>query len=65
MKQAVKKISKKSILLYLAVVMISVVYILVGHEIAMTNYQSFSGDDNSIVIKATVQEVTDRYIEMY
>ena len=65
MKQAVKKISKKSILVYLAVVMISVVYILVGHEIAMTSYQPFSGDDNSIVIKATVQEVTDRYMEMY
>ena len=60
MKQLLQKHSKKSIFIYLAVVAVSVLYILIGHEIAMTNYQPFSGDDNSIVVKATVQEVTDR-----
>lgn len=56
---------KKSLLVYLIVVAVSVLYIIVGHEIAMTNYQSFSGDDNSIVVKATVVDVVDRYMEEY
>ena len=57
--------NKKQILMYLAVLVISVLYIVVGHQIAMTNYESFSGDDDSIVVKATVLEITDRYMEEY
>lgn len=56
---------KKSLLVYLIVVAVSVLYIIAGHEIAMTSYQSFSGDDNSIVVKATVVDVVDRYMEEY
>lgn len=56
---------KKSLLVYLIVVAVSVLYIIVGHEIAMTGYQPFSGDDNSIVVKATVVDVVDRYMEEY
>jgi len=52
-------------LIYLAVLAISVLYIVVGHQIAMINYQPFSGDDESIVIKATVVDVVDRYMEEY
>ncbi len=65
MKQENKNVNKKSILIYLAVLAISLLYIVVGHEIAMTHYQPFSGDDESIVVKATVVEVVDRYSEEY
>lgn len=44
---------------------ISVLYIIVGHEIAMTNYQPFNEDDQSVVVTATVQEIKDRYSESY
>ncbi len=57
--------NKKSILIYLAVLAVSLLYIVAGHEIAMVNYQPFSGDDESIVVKATVVEVVDRYTEEY
>ncbi|MBR4944171.1 MAG: YibE/F family protein [Peptococcaceae bacterium] len=59
------KFQKKTALVYLAVLALSVLYILAGHEIAMKNYQSFSGEDESIVVKATVVEVQDRYMEEY
>ena len=65
MKQQMQKPSGKSMLIYLAVLAISVLYIVVGHQIAMINYQPFSGDDESIVIKATVVDVVDRYMEEY
>lgn len=56
---------KQFIVTYLLVVLVSALYIFIGHEIAMTNYQSFDGDDQSIVVKATVLEVTDRYSREY
>ena len=64
MKQLEKK-KEKQWLIYLAVLALSVLYIIVGHHIAMTHYTSFDGDDQSIVVKATVQEITDRYSESY
>lgn len=55
----------KPYLVYLVVLVISVLYIIVGHEIAMTNYQPFNEDDQSVVVTATVQEIKDRYSESY
>ncbi|MGM9524648.1 MAG: YibE/F family protein, partial [Peptococcaceae bacterium] len=64
MKKPEKK-DTRSMLIYLAVLAVSVLYIVVGHQLAMTHYQSFDGDDQSIVVKATVLEITDRYSEAY
>lgn len=64
MKQMDKK-DYKPYLVYLVVLVISVLYIIVGHEIAMTNYQPFNEDDQSVVVTATVQEIKDRYSESY
>lgn len=64
MKKPEKK-DTRSLLIYLAVLAVSVLYIVVGHQLAMTHYQSFDGDDQSIVVKATVLEITDRYSEAY
>lgn len=64
----VKKMQKKdskSLIVYLLVLGISVIYILGGHQLAMTNYHAFDDDDQSIVVKATVLEITDRYSESY
>lgn len=63
-----KRLDKKNykpLLVYLAVFVISVLYIIVGHEVAMTNYQPFDDDDQSTVVKATVVEVIDRWSEEY
>ncbi len=64
MKQMDKK-DYKPYLVYLVVLVISVLYLIVGHEIAMTNYQPFNEDDQSVVVTATVQEIKDRYSESY
>lgn len=62
----IKKLqSRKQVMIYLVVFIISALYIVVGHQIAMTNYESFDGDDESVVVKATVLEITDRYAEQY
>ena len=50
---------------YAAVLLVSILYIIVGHNLAIANYHAFSGDDQSIVIKAEVVELTDRYTVMY
>lgn len=56
---------KKQGITYLMVLMLSVVCIVIGHGIAMENYRPFSGDDQSIVVKATVLEITDHYTNRY
>ena len=48
MKKPEKK-DTRSLLIYLAVLAVSVLYIVVGHQLAMTHYQSFDGDDPSIL----------------
>lgn len=55
----------KPLLVYLVVLVVSVLYILMGHQIAVTNYHSFDDDDQSIVVEATVQEIVERYSEEY
>lgn len=63
-----KKLEKqnyKPILVYLIVLAVSILYIVIGHEIAMIDYHSFNGDDQSIVVKATVLEITDRQSDSY
>lgn len=55
----------KAILVYLLVLAVSAVYIVVGHTLAMADYHSFDGDDQSIVVRAEVLEMTDRYTTMY
>lgn len=57
--------NKKQLLSYLIVLVISVLYIVVGHQIAVSDYRSFEGDDASIVVKAEVLEVTDYYTVSY
>ncbi len=57
--------TRKEMITYFIVLAVSILYILVGHNIAASNYQEFANDDQSIVIKATVQEVVDRYTETY
>ena len=56
---------KKQLIAYVAVLLVSILYIIVGHNLAIANYHAFSGDDQSIVIKAEVVELTDRYTVMY
>ena len=56
---------KKQFITYLIVLLVSVVYIVVGHRIAISDYHAFAGDDTSIVVKATVAEITDRYVNTY
>lgn len=58
-------IRKKQMITYVAVLLVSILYIIVGHNLAIVNYHAFSGDDQSIVIKAEVVELTDRYTVMY
>ena len=58
-------IRKKQMITYAAVLLVSILYIIVGHNLAIANYHAFSGDDQSIVIKAEVVELTDRYTVMY
>lgn len=60
-----KNINKKQCIGYLLVVFFSVIYIIIGHDLAMTNYEDFNGEDESIVAKATVLEIIDRYSESY
>lgn len=60
-----KEKNAKAILVYLLVLAVSAVYIVVGHTLAMANYHSFDGDDQSIVVRAEVLEMTDRYTTMY
>lgn len=63
-----KKLEKqnyKPVLVYFVVLVVSILYIVIGHEIAMMDYHSFNGDDNSIVVKATVLEITDRQSDSY
>ena len=55
----------KPLLVYLAVLAVSVLYLILGHQMAVANYHSFDNDDQSIVVKATVQEIVDRYSEEY
>lgn len=55
----------KPLLVYLVVLAVSVLYIILGHQMAVANYHSFDDDDQSIVVKATVQEIVDRYSEEY
>ncbi len=55
----------KPLLVYLLVLAVSVLYIILGHQIAVANYHFFDDDDQSIVVKATVQEIVDRYSEEY
>ena len=57
--------NKKNVITYLIVIVASIMYILLGHTIATENYHSFAGDDQSVVVKATVLEITDHYIETY
>lgn len=57
--------NKKQLLIYLAVLAVSILYIIVGHNIAVSDYHSFEGDDQSIVVRAKVVELTDRYTVMY
>jgi len=56
---------KKQIAVYLIVLALSILYIAVGHQIAVADYHSFAGDDQSVVVKAEVLELTDRYTVMY
>ena len=58
-------IRKKQMITYVAVLLVSILYIIVGHNLTIANYHAFSGDDQSIVIKAEVVELTDRYTVMY
>jgi uncharacterized membrane protein len=58
-------IRKKQMITYVTVLLVSILYIIVGHNLAIANYHAFSGDDQSIVIKAEVVELTDRYTVMY
>lgn len=58
-------IRKKQMITYAAVLLVSILYIIVGHNLTIANYHAFSGDDQSIVIKAEVVELTDRYTVMY
>lgn len=58
-------IRKKQMITYVAVLLVSILYIIVGHNLAIANYHAFSGDDQSIVIKAEVVALTDRYTVMY
>ena len=58
-------IRKKQMITYVAVLLVSILYIIVGHNLSIANYHAFSGDDQSIVIKAEVVELTDRYTVMY
>jgi uncharacterized membrane protein len=58
-------IRKKQMITYVAVLLVSILYIIVGHNLAIANYHAFSGDDQSIVIKAEVVELTDHYTVMY
>ncbi len=55
----------KPLLVYLVVLAVSVLYIILGHQMAVANYHSFDDDDQSIVVKATVQKIVDRYSEEY
>ena len=63
--EKMQKKDSKSLIVYLLVLGISVIYILAGHQLAMTNYHAFDDDDQYIVVKATVLEITDRYSESY
>ena len=56
---------KKQIIVYVTVLLLSVLYIVVGHNLAVADYHSFAGNDQSIVVKAEVLELTDRYTVMY
>ncbi len=60
-----QKNRKKQIITYIAVLVLSVLYIVVGHNLAVANYHAFAGDDQSIVVKAEVVALTDRYTVMY
>ena len=60
-----QKNRKKQIIIYIAVLVLSVLYIVVGHNLAVANYHAFAGDDQSIVVKAEVVALTDRYTVMY
>ncbi len=55
----------RPLLVYLAVLAVSILYLVIGHQLATANYQPFNGDDQSIVVKATVQEIVGRYSETY
>ena len=56
---------RKQIIVYVTVLLLSVLYIVVGHNLAVADYHPFAGDDQSIVVKAEVLELTDRYTVMY
>ena len=60
-----QKNRKKQIITYIAVLVLSVLYIVVGHNLAVANYHAFAGNDQSIVVKAEVVALTDRYTVMY
>ena len=60
-----KQDKKKFLLTYCLVLLISVLYIFIGHNLAMQNYQDFAGDDQSIVVKATVKEVLSQQSNDY
>lgn len=57
--------TKKQIIVYFLVLLVSILYIVIGHSIAMTDYHAFAGDDQSIVVKAEVKDIVDRYTERY
>lgn len=57
--------TKWQMIVYFLVIAVSISYIFVGHTIAVTDYHRFSGDDQSIVVKAEVKEVIDHYTERY
>lgn len=60
-----KKLNAKQVLGYLAVLAVSFLYIVVGHYLAIAEYRPFDGDDQSVVVKAEVLELTDRYTLRY
>ncbi len=57
--------NKKQILVYWIVLAISVLYIIIGHNVAVADYRSFEGDDQSIVVRAKVLELIDHYTLSY
>ena len=64
-KQIGAKKTGKQWIAYIIVLAVSMLYVIFGHQIAVAGYQNFDGEDQSVVVKATVLEITDRYVDRY
>ena len=65
MEKQKKNIQWKPYLISIVVMLVSVIYIFIGHKVAVEKYQPFAEGDASIVVKATVEQIIDSYTETY